>query len=69
MLTHRWIIALLLASLICLSLTAQAQKPTLISHCPYVNHQASLACLIPSAAVTGASNRLQSFNTTVAQVL
>ncbi len=53
-----------------LGLGASAQTPTVVDVCPYSpRHQRALACLIPDLTITGQSQNLEKFNTTVAQVL
>ena len=53
-----------------LGLRAIAQTPTVVDVCPYSpGHQKALACLIPDLTITGKSQNLSRFNTTVAQVL
>lgn len=53
-----------------LGLSANAQTPTVVDVCPYSPaHQKALACLIPDLTITGQSQNLERFNTTVAQVL
>jgi len=53
-----------------LGLRAIAQTPTVVDVCPYSpGHQKALACLIPDLTITGKSQNLSQFNTTIAQVL
>lgn len=55
---------------ICCFLGSRANAQTVVDVCPYSPaHQRALACLIPDLTVTGKSQNLERFNTTIAQVL
>ena len=55
---------------ICCFLGFRANAQTVVDVCPYSPaHQRALACLIPDLTVTGKSQNLERFNTTIAQVL
>jgi len=54
----------------CCFLGFRANAQTVVDVCPYSPaHQRALACLIPDLTVTGKSQNLARFNTTIAQVL
>ena len=55
---------------LCCGLGLSANAQTVVDVCPYSpGHQRALACLIPDLTVTGKSQNLERFNTTIAQVL